>query len=67
MNDLKSLSEILNLLAAHPFFIYDYADGLYIDTDSAWIYSIELEDESLASYDSLAASELIRQLDKILW
>lgn len=54
MNDLKNLSEIRNLLAAHPFFTYDYADGLCINKDSKhiWVYSIDLEDEPLASYIS---------------
>ena len=54
MNDLKNLSEIRNLLAAHPFFTYDYAGGLCINKDSKhiWVYSIDLEDELLASYIS---------------
>ncbi|UWG07706.1 MAG: hypothetical protein [Bacteriophage sp.] len=37
MNDLKNLSEIRNLLVAHPFFTYDYADGLWINKDSKHI------------------------------
>lgn len=54
MNDLKNLSEIRNLLAAHPFFTYDYADGLCINKDSKhiWVYSIDLDDDLLASYIS---------------
>lgn len=55
MNDLKNLSEIRNLLAAHPFFTYDYADGLCINKDSKhiWVYSIDLDDDDpLASYIS---------------
>lgn len=54
MNDLKNLSEVRNLLAAHPFFTYDYADGLYINKDSKhiWVYSIDLDDDPLASYIS---------------
>lgn len=54
MNDLKNLSEIRNLLAAHPFFTYDYADGLHINKDSKhiWVYSIDLDDDPLASYIS---------------
>lgn len=54
MNDLKNLSEIRNLLAAHPFFTYDYADGLHINKDSKhiWVYSIDLGDDPLASYIS---------------
>ena len=54
MNDLKNLSEIRNLLAAHPFFTYDYTDGLCINKDSKhiWVYSIDLDDDLLASYIS---------------
>lgn len=54
MNDLKNLSEIRNLLVAHPFFTYDYADGLWINKDSKhiWVYSIDLDDDPLASYIS---------------
>lgn len=54
MNDLKNLSEIRNLLAAHPFFTYDYAGGLCINKDSKhiWVYSIDLDDDLLASYIS---------------
>lgn len=54
MNDLKNLSEIRNLLAAHPFFTYDYADGLLVNKDSKhiWVYSIDLGDDPLASYIS---------------
>lgn len=54
MNDLKNLSEIRNLLAAHPFFTYDYADGLHINKDSKhiWVYLIDLDDDPLASYIS---------------
>ena len=37
MNDFKNLSEIRNLLVAHPFFTYDYADGLWINKDSKHI------------------------------
>lgn len=88
MNDLKNLSEIRNLLAAHPFFTYDYADGLHINQDSKHIWEFiqdEEQDEDMISqytaiynalekwesdkretqlFDSLAASELIRQLNK---
>lgn len=54
MNDLKNLSEIRNLLVAHPFFTYDYAAGLWINKDSKhiWVYSIDLDDDLLASYIS---------------
>lgn len=54
MKELKNLSEIRNLLAAHPFFTYDYADGLHINKDSKhiWVYSIDLGDDPLAAYIS---------------
>lgn len=54
MNVLKNLSEIRNLLVAHPFFTYDYAEGLCINKDSkhTWVYSIDLGDDPLASYIS---------------
>ena len=88
MNDLKNLSEIRNLLVAHPFFTYDYADGLWINKDSKHLREFiqdEEQDEDMISqytatynalekwesdkretplFDSLAASELIRQLNK---
>lgn len=52
MNDLKNLSEIRNLLAAHPFFTYDYADGLCINKDSKhiWVYSINSRTSGLHNY-----------------
>lgn len=54
MKELKNLDAIRELLASHPFFTYDYADGLCINKDSKhiWVYSIDLEDEPLASYIS---------------
>ena len=54
MNVLKNLSEIRNLLVAHPFFTYDYANGLWINKDSKHIrvYSIDWDDDPLASYIS---------------
>lgn len=88
MKELKNLSEIRNLLAAHPFFTYDYADGLCINKDSKHLREFiqdEEQDEDMISqytatynalekwesdkretqlFDSLAASELIRQLNK---
>lgn len=59
MNDLKNLSEIRNLLAAHPFFTYDYADGLCINKDSKhiWVYSIDLEDSYISGYIIVYSSE----------
>lgn len=54
MKELKNLEAIRELLAAHPFFTYDYADGLHINKDSKhiWVYSIDLDDDLLASYIS---------------
>lgn len=54
MKELKNLSEIRNLLAAHPFFTYDYADGLCINQEATniQVYSIDLDDDLLASYIS---------------
>lgn len=54
MNDLKNLSEIRNLLVAHPFFTYDYSDGLLINKEATniQVYSIDLDDDPLADYIS---------------
>lgn len=54
MKELKNLEAIRELLASHPFFTYDYADGLHINKDSKhiWVYSIDLGDDPLASYIS---------------
>lgn len=54
MKELKNLEAIRELLASHPFFTYDYADGLHINKDSKhiWVYSIDLDDDLLASYIS---------------
>lgn len=54
MKELKNLSEIRNLLVAHPFFTYDYADGLCINKEATniQVYSIDLDDDLLASYIS---------------
>lgn len=54
MKELKNLEAIRELLASHPFFTYDYADGLHINKDSKhiWVYSIDLDDDPLASYIS---------------
>lgn len=54
MKELKNLEAIRELLASHPFFTYDYAEGLHINKDSKhiWVYSIDLDDDLLASYIS---------------
>ena len=54
MRILKNLTDIRNLLASNPIFTYDYTDGLYLkgNTDNIEVYSIELENNSLASYIS---------------
>lgn len=63
MKELKNLEAIRELLASHPIYTYDYSDDLLINKGATNIrvYSIDLENEPL---DSLAASELIRQLNK---
>lgn len=60
MKELKNLEAIRELLASHPIYTYDYTDGLLINKGATNIrvYSIDLGD------DPLAASELIRQLNK---
>lgn len=57
MNDLKNLSEIRNLLAAHPIYTYDYSDGLLINKGATNIrvYSIDLED--ISGYIMVYSSE----------
>lgn len=51
MKELKNLEAIRELLAAHPFFTYDYAEGLHINEDNSnSIYLIELDNDSLAAY-----------------
>lgn len=54
MKELKNLEAIRELLAAHPFFTYDYADGLLINKEATniQVYSIDLEDEPFADYIS---------------
>ena len=54
MRILKNLTDIRNLLASNPIFTYDYTDGLCLkgNTDNIEVYSIELENNSLASYIS---------------
>lgn len=60
MKELKNLEAIRELLASHPIYTYDYTDGLHINKEATniQVYSIDLGD------DSLAASELIRQLNE---
>lgn len=52
MKELKNLEAIRELLASHPIYTYDYSDGLYINKEATniQVYSIDLEDEPLASY-----------------
>lgn len=54
MKELKNLEAIRELLASHPIYTYDYSDGLLINKDSKhiWAYSIDLDDDPLASYIS---------------
>jgi hypothetical protein len=54
MKELKNLEAIRELLASHPIYTYDYSDGLLINKGATNIrvYSIDLEDEPLASYIS---------------
>jgi hypothetical protein len=54
MKELKNLEAIRKLLASHPIYTYDYTDGLFINKDSKhiWVYSIDLDDDPLASYIS---------------
>lgn len=54
MKELKNLEAIRELLASHPIYTYDYAYGLHINKDSKhiWVYSIDLDDDPLASYIS---------------
>lgn len=51
MKELKNLEAIRELLASHPFYTYDYADGLHINEDNSnSIYLIELDNDSLDAY-----------------
>lgn len=54
MKELKNLEAIRKLLASHPIYTYDYTDGLHINKEATniQVYSIDLEDEPLASYIS---------------
>lgn len=54
MKELKNLEAIRELLASHPIYTYDYSDGLLINKEDTniQVYSIDLEDEPLASYIS---------------
>lgn len=51
MKELKNLEAIRELLASHPFYTYDYAEGLHINEDNSnSIYLIELDNDSLAAH-----------------
>lgn len=54
MKELKNLEAIRELLASHPFYTYDYSDGLFINKEATniQVYSIDLEDEPFAAYIS---------------
>ena len=54
MKELKNLEAIRELLASHPIYTYDYSDGLLINKEATniQVYSIDLEDDPLASYIS---------------
>lgn len=47
MKTLENIEDLKKLLASHPIYTYDYADGLLIDdtTEYLEIYEIEIEDE----------------------
>lgn len=53
MKELKNLDAIRELLASHPFYTYDYTDGIHINEDNSnSIYSIDLDNDPLAAYIS---------------
>lgn len=54
MKELKNLDAIRELLASHPFYTYDYTDGIHINKEDTniQVYSIDLEDEPFAAYIS---------------
>lgn len=54
MKELKNLDAIRELLASHPFYTYDYIDGIHINEEATniQVYSIDLEDEPFAAYIS---------------
>lgn len=47
MKTLENIGDLKKLLASHPIYTYDYADGLLINdtTEYLEIYEIEIEDE----------------------
>lgn len=47
MKTLENIEDLKKLLASHPIYTYDYADGLLINdtTEYLEIYEIEIEDE----------------------
>lgn len=47
MKTLENIGDLKKLLASHPIYTYDYADGLFINdtTEYLEIYEIEIEDE----------------------
>lgn len=47
MKTLENIGDLKKLLASHPIYTYDYADGLLINDTTEYfeIYEIEIEDE----------------------
>lgn len=47
MKTLENIEDLKKLLASHPIYTYDYADGLLIDDTTEYfeIYEIEIDDE----------------------
>lgn len=47
MKTLENIEDLKKLLASHPIYTYDYADGLFINDTTEYfeIYEIEIEDE----------------------
>lgn len=47
MKTLENIGDLKKLLASHPIYTYDYADGLFINftTEYLEIYEIKIEDE----------------------
>lgn len=52
MKTLENIEDLKKLLASHPIYTYDYADGLLINdtTEYLEIYEIEIEDKSFDEF-----------------
>lgn len=59
MKTLENIEDLKKLLASHPIYTYDYADGLFINDTTEYfeIYEIEIEDEPFVGYIITYASE----------